>query len=375
MRMIKIFFLAHLAFLVQFCNKDNPVDPTGIVINTGDILNNVIISELLDKINVGDYGEIHSLLIFKDDTLIVEEYFRGYNRDDLHVCYSVTKSFASALIGIAISQGIINNTNGKLIDFFPEYSNMNNPSEWKNEITLHHILSMSAGFDWDEFTLPYTNPENDVRRLINSSDWIKFVLDLPVVTEPGTDFTYNSGCSTLLGGILLNKTGMNAKTFGQLNLLNPLRIEHWFWEQGPNNITNTFGGLQLRPVDMIKFGRLYLQRGSWNDEQVIHESWIDFSTSTKININNYYEYAFQWWRYSDASTTGQVLQTNDVFYADGWGGQFIWVVPHLNMVVVSTGGNFDDGNQPLYFFRDYVLPAAYNIQSDRVIMPATVCIN
>ncbi|MFC2103248.1 serine hydrolase domain-containing protein [Bacteroidota bacterium] len=373
--MIKIILLAHLAFLVQFCNKDNPVDPPGTEINTGDILNNVIINELLDKINAGDYGEIHSLLIFKDDTLIVEKYFRGYNRNDLHVCYSVTKSFASALIGIAISQGFINNTNGKLLDFFPEYSNLSNPSEWKNEITLHHLLSMSAGFDWDEFTLPYTNPDNDVRRLISSNDWIKFVLDLPVVTEPGTDFTYNSGCSTLLSGILLNKTGMNAKTFGQINLLNPLGIEHWFWEQGPNNITNTFGGLQLRPVDMIKFGKLYLQRGNWNDEQVIHESWIDYSTSTKIGINHNYEYAFQWWRYSDASTTGQVLQTNDVFYADGWGGQFIWVVPHLNMVVVSTGGNFDDGNQPLYFFRDYVIPAAYSIQSDRKTIPATVCIN
>jgi len=360
MKYLKLAIL--LLFVIQFisCKDENPVSPGSTPIITGSILDSVIINELITKIEDGDYGDIHSLLIYKDDTFVVEKYFGDYNRDRLHDCYSVTKSFTSALIGIALDQGLISDTGPKLLSYFPEYNDIQNPGEWKNNITLHHVLSMSAGFEWDEWSLPYTDPDNDVRRLLNSNDWIKFVLDLPVITEPGTDFTYNSGCSTLLGGIILKVTGYNARTFGFDNLLSKIDIESYDWYQGPNNITDTFGGLILRPIDMLKFGRLYLQKGKWNDEQVISESWVNNSTAAKIDINDYYEYAYQWWRYKDASTTGQALQVNDVFYADGWGGQLIWVVPHLNMVAVSTGGNFESGNEPLYFFRDYILPAAYN---------------
>jgi len=366
MKSLKTLFLFSLLLFLFNCTEDNPVAPAPSPITTGSILDSAIINNLISKIDAGDYGEIHSLLIYKDDTLIVNKYFRGYNGEDLHVCYSVTKSVASAMIGIAIEDGYINSVDDTLLNFFPEYQNIQNPGEWKSSITLSHILAMSAGFRWDEFTLPYTDPNNDVRKLIESNDWIKYVLDLPVIYQPGIYFTYNSGCSTLLAGILLNKTGMNAKTFGMNNLLNPLGIDKWFWEQGPNNITNTFGGLELRPVDMIKFGRLYLQRGNWNGEQIIHKSWIDFSTSTKVGISNTYEYTYQWWRYTNASSTGQALQVNDVYFALGWGGQHIFVVPHLNMVVVATAGNFDTGHEPRYFFKDYILPAAYAVEENYV---------
>ena len=366
MKPFKLFFLFSLLLLYLNCTEDNPVIPVPSPITTGNILDSTIINNLIAKINAGDYDAIHSLLIYKDDTLIVEKYFRGYDREDLHVCCSVTKSVASAMMGIAIEDGYINSVEDTLLNFFPEYTNIQNPGEWKSSVTLNHILAMSAGFRWDEFTLPYTDPNNDVRKLIESNDWIKYVLDLPVIYQPGTYFTYNSGCSTLFAGILLNKTGMNAKTFGMYNLFNPLGIDKWFWEQGPNNITNTFGGLELRPVDMMKFGKLYLQRGNWTGEQVIKESWIDFSTSTKISISSTYEYAYQWWRYTNASSTGQALQVNDVYFALGWGGQHIFVVPHLNMVVVVTAGNFATGNEPRYFFKDYILPAAYAVEGTYV---------
>jgi len=359
MRYIKLSILLLFVILFISCQDENPVISNGSPVSIGNILDSTIINDLITKIEAGDYGEIHSLLIYKDDTLVVEKYFGGYSRNRLHVCYSVTKSFASALIGIAIDQGLISGTSPNLLSYFPEYNDIQNPGAWKSSITLHHVLSMSAGFEWDEWSLPYSDPDNIIRRLISSSDWIKFVLDLPVTFRPGTHFTYNSGCSTLLGGVILKATGENARTYGYTNLLHKLGIENYEWYQGPNNITDTFGGLSLRPVDMLKFGRLYLQKGKWNGVQIISESWVSSSTAAKININAYYEYAYQWWRYKDASTTGQALRVNDVFYANGWGGQLIWVVPHLNMVVVSTSGNFESGDEPLYFFRDYILPAAY----------------
>ena len=362
MKRLLFCFLLFLTALLLFCVGCDSVNPDDKPVSIGNILNSTITNDLIAKITDGDYGEIHSLLIYKDETLVVEKYFRGYDREDLHVCYSVTKSVTSALIGIAIDKGYLNRVDGKILDFFPGYTNIHNGSDRKNNITLHDVLSMSAGFRWDEFTLPYTDPNNYVRLLIDSQDWIKYVLDLEVIYEPGTIFTYNSGCSTLLGGVIYNVTNVKADLFCSSNIFDSLGITGWEWEYGPGGVVNTFGGLKLRPVDMLKFGRLFLQKGKLNGEQIISESWVNNSTAAKIDINNYYEYAYQWWRYKDASTTAQVLHVNDVFYADGWGGQFIWVVPHLNMVVVTTGGNFDNGNEPLYFFRDYVLPAAYNVK-------------
>jgi len=362
MRRLLFYILLLLIALFISCNDDNPVNPDDLPVSTGNFLDSVITNNLITKIIDGDYGDIHSLLIYKDETLVVEKYFRGYKRNDLHVCYSVTKSVTSALIGIAIDKGYLSGVNGKILGFFPEYTNIQNQSEWKNIISLHHVLSMSAGFEWDEFTFPYTDSRNDIRDFIDSPDWIKYILDLPVIYRPGTVFTYNSGCSTLLGGVINKATSVKADQFCKTNIFDPLGIVNWQWERGPNGVINTFGGLEMKPVDMLKFGRLYLQKGIWNGEQIISESWVNNSTAAKIDINNYYEYAYQWWRYKNASTTAQVLHVNDVFYADGWGGQFIWVVPHLNMVVVTTGGNFDNGNEPLYFFRDYILPAAYNVK-------------
>lgn len=355
MKRFKLLASAVLILIIISCQDEIPLKP----IDTGSHLDNTIINDLITKISNGDFGEIHSLLIYIDNTLVVEKYFRDYDQNDLHVCYSVTKSVTSALIGIAIEKGYLNNVDGNILGFFPEYNNIQNPSQWKNSITLHHVLSMSAGFQWDEFTLPYTNPNNDVRKLISSPDWIKYVLDLPVITQPGISFTYNSGCSTLLGGVIHKSTGIKADQFCETNLFNPLRINNWAWEQGPNGVINTFGGLKLKPIDMLKFGRLFLQKGYWDNQQLINQNWINNSISTKINISSNSEYAYQWWRFTSNSSFGQALQTNDVYYADGWGGQLIFVVPHLNMVVVSTGGNFNTGNEPIYFFRDYILPAAY----------------
>jgi CubicO group peptidase (beta-lactamase class C family) len=234
---------------------------------------------------------------------------------------------------------------------------------------------MSAGLQWDEWTYSYNDSRNDVNGLINSPDWMKYMLDLPVIYVPGSIFTYNSGCTMLLSGIIKNSTGISAKDFAVQNLFTPLGIVNYIWSSGPNDITNTGWGLQLKPRDMLKLGLLFLQKGNWNGEQLLSENWINYSTNTKISISNTFEYACQWWRIKNSSSFGNVLLVNDVFFADGWGGQFILVVPHLDMVAVSTGGNFETGNEALYFFRDYILPAAYSVQSEIAILNSSLTEN
>ena len=175
------------------------------------------------KINKGDYGSIHSLLIIRNNYLVLEKYFSKYNRDLKHPVYSVTKSITSALVGIAIEQGKISNLQNKVLGFFPEYKGLDNVDQRKNSNTIENLLTMTAGFQWDELSMPYTIPLNDIRKLVMSPDPIKYMLDLPMRESPGS-FEYNSGCTLLIGGVLNNACDQSVNLFAEDNLFIPLGI-------------------------------------------------------------------------------------------------------------------------------------------------------
>ena len=159
------------------------------------------LSTVLTLIEAGRFGEIHSLLIARNDSLVIEEYFRGYDRSRLHQVYSVTKSVTSALIGIALEKGDIAGIDSKLLDFFPGYTNIAHHNALKDSIRLRDVLTMSAGLTWDEWSTFYGDDRNDATRLSRSNDWIAHVLDLPTQAARGTRFTHNSGCTMLPSAI------------------------------------------------------------------------------------------------------------------------------------------------------------------------------
>jgi len=216
-------------------------------------LDKKLLAEIVNKVEAGDYGNIHSLLIIHNDRLVLEKYFQGWTRHMLHPCFSATKSVTSALIGIAIEQGYINGVDETILSYFPEYNDIHNLDKRKESITLKDVLTMTAGFAWDEMNTPYLlawripNPKNDAIKLGLSWDLIKSVLDLPISTPPGTKLVYNSACTLLLSGILKNKTGQSAERFAGKNLFNPLGITHWKWDTGPKGITLTSGGAISSP--------------------------------------------------------------------------------------------------------------------------------
>ena len=307
-------------------------------------------------INMGFFGNVHSLVIIHKDRVVLEKYFQGWTRHMLHPCCSATKSFVSALIGIAIEKGYITGVDEKILSFFPEYSTIEHLDEMKESITLKNVLTMTAGFTWDERSIPYydnkgnPNYENDAIRLELSNDFIKFVLDLPMSHTPGTQITYNGGCTLLLSGIIRNKTGQTAEEFAKENLFYPLGITSWKWECGPNEITLTSGGLYLHPVNMAMFGYLYLKNGTLNGKQIIPEYWVKESTSKHMifdnvdeHVDGYFAYGYQWWRftnnYFDRLWVGTPPKIIDIYQAQGLGDQFIVVIPHLNIVYVTTGWN------------------------------------
>jgi len=308
------------------------------------------LSQIVGDVEKGQYGNVHSLIIIHNGGLVMEEYFKGWTRHMLHRCASVAKSIMSALIGIAIEQGSISSVDEKLLSFFPEYKTIDNLDERKESITLKHVLTMSAGFVWDDPSRLPTDPDSYMAKMEKSSDWIKYVLDMPMSDDPGTKFLYNGGGSHLLSGILTNKTGQTAEKFAEEHLFNQLEITKWQWGSDPNGLTLAASGLELHPVNMAMFGYLYLKGGLLNEERAVPESWVEESTAKRFNVEKFavgimdgmFDYGYQWWRFNDSFFelilwSGDPPKTNDIFYASGYGAQFIYVIPHLDMVMVFTG--------------------------------------
>lgn len=390
---MKRFFLSATAFtiilpviiVVSGCNcrkplfpipEDNPqntylIDSLPGADNATTVFDEEKLAEIVTSIKSGEFGDIHSLIIIHNDELIREEYFRGWNRHMLHWIASAAKSFTSALVGIAIDKGFVNGVDDTLLSFFPEYDDIANFDDRKAAINLKHMLTMTPGFMWDEESVNYFdfcgnwNPENDVGKLFASDDWIEYILSLPMESEPGIEFVYNSGVSHVLSGIVSNTTGQSMENFAKDNLFKALGITKWVWPTDPNGITQGAGGpegLSLHPVNMAMFGYLFLKNGRLNGEQIISESWIKESTIPQISTHPPTTfYGYQWWIKTDVAINNSE-QTYDFFLASGLGGQIICIIPTLDLVVVMTADNYtryDPGGLGPAFrlLLDFIIPA------------------
>ncbi|UCH84313.1 MAG: serine hydrolase, partial [Candidatus Latescibacterota bacterium] len=258
---------------VMSCGDDgSPVDshngqPPGDV----SLIDSTYLDSLVMAIDNGDYGQVHSVLIHRRDSLVFERYFNGFYRNRFETVYSVTKSVTSALIGIAIDRGDIASVDEIALDYFDYYPSIANLDTRKESINIEHLLTMTAGFEWDEWTLPYSHPDNDIAHMYNSSDWVKYVLDLPMTHTPGTQFVYNSGVSMLLSAILTIATGQSAADYAATHLFGRIGVTQWSWADAPENPGMSIGGwgIRTRPIDMVAFGCLYLNRGRWGDDQIV----------------------------------------------------------------------------------------------------------
>lgn len=325
-----------------------------------------LITEMIINVKENVLKNIHGVLIIRNEKLVLEEYFRGesfnfsgyidYDWNVRHFLASCTKSFTSALIGIAFDQGYITDLDTPFYWFFPEYPEIDWSGD-KQEITLKHLLTMTAGLDWDEWGYSYFDERNIHSQMLVSENPIALILGVPVAEEPGTTFSYNSGLSVLLGAIIRNITGLYPNQFAGLYLFAPLGIEEYEWQVLRDGTIQTGGGLILLPRDMAKFGQLYLNKGTWKGNRIVSQFWVEESVRTHITSNwNRYGYGFQWWT-DQHYWNGQIV---DSFFASGLGGQHIFVFPELEMVVVVTGGNHHTGADPaLTMLNQYILPAVY----------------
>lgn len=307
-----------------------------------------------------------SVIVIRRGHIVLEAYPNPrYYKDVLHIANSVTKSFVSALVGIAIDQGRLSGTDQKMTDLFPD-KDIQNLDARKQRITLEHILTMQPGMEWDEWGTPYDRgceyPEAQRNDYVNAlwcqDDPVQFVLDLPMVAEPGTDWEYNGGTSHLLSTLIASYTDTNdTLAFAREFLFEPLGISGSQWELAGDGVRQGGGGLFLKPRDMARFGYLYLHDGVWQGEQVVPAEFVAEAVKTQSYPYGGTEFGYgyqSWWTYPDSG----------VYYADGINGQKIYVVPDLDLVVVFTAyipSNTNTIQHPLLF--DYIIPAANPIPS------------
>jgi CubicO group peptidase (beta-lactamase class C family) len=303
----------------------------------------------------GYYGQVHSLLVIRHGRLVHEAYFSGYDREQLHAVYSVTKTVTCALIGIALSRGWLSALDEKVLAFFPQYPQPLPADDRKAAMNLRHLLTMQAGLRWDEQSASVDSPQNSLFRLYDAPDWYRYMLDQPMAGPPGEAFCYNSGASILLGGVLQRATGRSAAAIAATELFAPLAIGRQQWDEGSPGVSNTGWGLWLRPRDMAKFGELLLRGGSWKGTEVVPPAWVREMFMNRVELEYDYGYGYQIWMLP--LEMNPAINRYEIKIAWGYGGQFIFIVPALDMVVVSTAANFDGDGGAIDFIRDLLSSA------------------
>lgn len=323
---------------------------TGNINQSG--LDNTLLTSMMDKIIEGQYPNVHSVLITKGDKLVFEEYFYEYNRNKLHELRSATKSFISALTGIAIDKGFIEDETRSVLSYFPEYEIEKNTSE-KKKITVKHLLTNQSGLDCD---ISNANSLGNETVMSNTNDWVKFTLDLPMVDTAGGRGMYCSGNPITLGRIIEKTTKQDLPNFADQYLFKPLGIKNYAWNFKPDKTSaETFCQVYLTSRDMVKFGLLYLNKGKWNNKQVISTSWIEQSLKKHSTVQGV-NYGYLWWnKYLDADGVRYYS-----YAAQGNGGQKIYVFQELDMAVVITGGNYNSQSPSDEIIKEHILPSFNN---------------
>jgi CubicO group peptidase (beta-lactamase class C family) len=270
---------------------------------------------------------------------------------------SVSKSVTSLLVGIAIERKLIAGVDEPVIGFFPEYSGLKTPG-WDG-ITLRHLLTMSSGIKWDE-NRQWSDPASDEPHLGSESDPVGYVLAKPIAVPPDTIWNYNGGGSDLFGNIIERVSGKSLDDFAREALFAPLGIIDWQWQKYDNGRFSAAAGLRLRPRDAARIGQLVLDHGVWNGRQIVPAAWVAQSVAPRFQTIGYFGglffYGYQWW-------LGRTLtQEKEVTWiaAVGLGGQRIFIVPDLELVVMTTSGLYTSPRQssgPLDIPCNFVIPS------------------
>jgi CubicO group peptidase (beta-lactamase class C family) len=300
----------------------------------------------------GTVAGLHALLISQGGKLVFEHYGQGddkaegqgrlgtvvFSPDVPHDLRSVSKSVVGLAYGIALADGKVPPPEAKLYEQFPEYADLAR-QPGRERLTIHHALSMTLGFDWDEFTIPYGNPGNSEIDMEAAPDRYRFILERPIIAEPGTKWTYCGGATALLGHLIAKGTGDTLLAYCQGAMFDPMGFGPVDWAKGTDDEFRAASGLRLLPRDLLKIGQLVLAGGTWNARQLVPGDWLKRALTPAVTIADGRRYGYQW--YLGASPAESSQHWERWVGGIGWGGQRLYVFPDLNLVVAQYCGNYD----------------------------------
>jgi len=342
-------------------------------LNSGSLANAGIDSSGILKLSrliaEDSISNVHSLLIIRNDKLVYEQYFRGKDQrhgkklgvidhasGQLHDCRSISKSIVSACIGIALRQQLIKSIDEPVKNYFPEIKD-----SVKASVTIRQLLTMTSGFKWKEIG-SYGSFFNSETQMDISFNPVGYVLSRNITAAPGTQWNYNGGNTQLLAEIIFRKSGMTIDKYAEKYLFGPLGITHYEWIGLTfKHIPAAASGLRLTPRDLMKFGLLYCHEGNWNGKQLVDSAWVRDSFKPFISrpdLSKYNlpdgAYGYQFWTFT-CSLNGR---TFDIAEAKGNGGQSVFFCKSLNLMVITTGGNYNKAdNNPYVILTKYILPS------------------
>jgi len=353
MKIRLILCLCIIGFTLLTCQDDSPETTFNpFVWNTSTPATQGINSQVLDSafIVAEQMGYVDGLLVFRNGYLVAEKYYNGYSKYSSHNVMSVSKSFLSAITGIALQKGYFT-LDDKVMDYFPEYV-YDTIDVRKYDITIRHLLTMRMGID---------NEENNLFDVLATDNWIKTTIELPLLSDPGEKFRYSSLQTHLLSAILTKTSGLSTHDLIKKYLLDPIGIDIESWIQDPQEYY--FGGSEMffEPREMAVLGYMYLNGGKLRGKQIVPSDWVTSSltgtwekNSVKWGVLRNYNYEYLWW-------LGEI-NSYKMFWALGHGGQMVLTFPDLNLIVVTTadynvGWDANQTRPILEVISKYVLPA------------------
>ncbi len=325
--------------------------------NTDNKTSILQLTEMENLISKDSLPNTHSVLISKNDKIVYEKYFDGYNANIPHDMRSASKSISSAIVGIAKDKSLFTTVEQSIFDFLPKKYQTQKDS-LKSKIDIQSLLTMSSGLDAIDYGIN-SNPkspavEDNYQR---SRDWTRTILNAPMINSPNTKANYGSANPYLLGIAMDSIISEPLELFMDKNLFQKLEISNYIIQTDLNGNPYFGGGMYFRSTDMLKFGELYLNKGKWKSNRVLSKEWVENSFKNYLNLQNVPDkngYGYLWWH-----NTYQVNEKSiESIEARGAGGQYIFVIPCLKTVVIITSGNYRNGKtqQPELIFEKYILP-------------------
>ncbi|MFI5002664.1 MAG: serine hydrolase domain-containing protein [Reyranellales bacterium] len=320
-------------------------------------------------------SNIHGVVILREGRLVLERYYKGadasrgrslgqvaFGPDTLHDLRSVSKSIVGLLYGIALSRGKVPPPEANLLASFPQYADLA-ADPVRARWTIHNALTMTLGTEWEELAIPYTDPANSEIAMDAAPDRYRYVLGRPLVFHPGTRWTYCGGATALLGKLIADGTGKSLHDFAREVLFEPLGLGPSEWLKDAKGIEFAASGLRLRPRDLARIGQLVMEGGEARGRPIVAKEWLTLATSEFAVCDESRRYGYQWYSGYFAFTVpaSPLWHRNRLerfWGCYGNGGQRLWVLPGIDLVVAVTAGNYDTPDQwvpPNRVMREVVL--------------------